>query len=364
MNISLNDFDGKSNDKSIILQFFIPITGLFGIIGNLLNLRILQLNSRNHKSSEKCALVGMFALALSNIMFCIGRIPSLTLSDTQPNFYYFTRNFQYYWFHLEYYYSDIWIKTSTYYTVLTSGMQYLAICHPFKVNYLLSRKKILIVICLIPLIWSLALLPLIWSFRPITITTNTSIRHSYTLSIFNDNNPYFYYPVTCCWAVFGYGIPVLTLAFFNINLIRALRKSKSFRSRFLDEHKKEKDWTNQLTITLILLVLMYTILVSPSEIFHFYSEIFGKRDNPLLISTVLNFLQTIHFSCTFLLYVFVNKVFRRILFVSCSTSSINVNDPQSTKLVRKKDHKKKVLLVKLEKKQFKLQNVTLKENVT
>lgn len=76
----------------------------------------------------------------------------------------------------------------------------------------------------------------------------------------------------------------------------------------------EKHHTRTLTVTLILLVLMYIILVSPSEIYHFLMS--SKFSKGVSYTPIFNLLQTINFSYSFLLYISVNGRFRKMLLTS------------------------------------------------
>lgn len=136
MNDSLpSSFLGLSNFDHFIQSLVMPSLGVFGIIGNLINLRIMRLDSKQHRySSEKCSIFGMSALACSDIMFCIGTLPmfnSLTRKESFPSNYHS-------------YFMDLWIKTSTWYTLLISFLRYLVICHPLKYERIIDSKQIYI----------------------------------------------------------------------------------------------------------------------------------------------------------------------------------------------------------------------------
>lgn len=172
--------------------------------------------------------------------------------------------------------------------------------HGNRSTYWVTRRKVLIIVVVIPIVWSMLLLPLI-------------LNKDITNTVYIENIS------TTVWAVIGYFFPVTLLIIFNVKLIKAIReseifqrvhtvRSKPFRNGKHCEDKKKK----ALNITLIFLVVMYIFLVSPSEIIHFWQEIYPSSYSTVL-GNLFNLLQTINFSCTFLLYVSVNSSFRKSL---------------------------------------------------
>ena len=120
------------------------------------------------------------------------------------------------------------------------------------------------------------------------------------------------------WAFLGYFIPVAVLAFCNVWLILALRESRVLRETAARVSSRSAGYSsarrssNRITFTLIALVVMFIVLVSPSEIVQFYVHVQPEALNALQIAiTVANLLQTINFALTFVLYCAVNVTFRR-----------------------------------------------------
>ena len=106
------------------------------------------------------------------------------------------------------------------------------------------------------------------------------------------------------------------MSYCNIQLIRALRRSRRLR----EEHGNQSAAVRQemsLTATLVLIVLLFFILVSPSEILHFSSFLVGSEDirQHELWAAITNALNTLNFATNFLFlsYLGVNFDFRRSL---------------------------------------------------
>lgn len=168
-------------------------------------------------------------------------------------------------------------------------------------------------------------------------------------------------PFIYLWTIFGFFIPIGLLAFFNIQLIKAVKKSMAFRKQAARVSSKyvqtqQKDNSVILTVTFIILIIMNAILISPSEIFNFYREISGPTGGYHLTTAFLNFLTTINYSCSFILYISVNAVFRRTIIkmfknnicsnVSCFKKADFINKSQDFSLKRRKTKKRQVLVAR------------------
>lgn len=320
-----NNMNEQDTGCKVLNEVIIPALSGFGIIGNILNLKMLHHNTKTNKYLEKCAVIGMSALAVSDIMFCLGVLP---LFFWKSNTIYHSRNILFIWANYQGLYTDVWIKTSTWYTVITAGMRYIAICYPLNAGIWLKRKKIISLILITPIAWLIFMLPLLWQFNEKKITRANLTVYYYRKGAFSQNTIFFYI-FSSLWTFFGYVIPVILLIFFNYNLIKSIRRSRIFRRNY---SSKEMSNTFSLNISLISLVMMYIFLVSPSEIYHFYSK-FNRGQESKLIKSTLNLLQTINFSCTFLLYLSVNAMFGKVITstIICFKTRLQ-NDAESVSL--------------------------------
>ncbi|XP_064610692.1 neurotensin receptor type 1-like [Liolophura sinensis] len=81
--------------------------------------------------------------------------------------------------------------------------------------------------------------------------------------------------------------------------------------------RRDDSALNSVTATLVAVVVLFLILVSPSEILKFATYYMGKFSNKnytyLMIRDVTNFMQAVNFSVNFILYCAVNKSFRQTL---------------------------------------------------
>ena len=116
------------------------------------------------------------------------------------------------------------------------------------------------------------------------------------------------------WTIFGYVIPVSVLAFCNTHLIRALRESYRMR-RVYRVHSQAPQPGSRITPTLVAIVVMFIVLVSPSEIIQFlFYVVEDTAVEHLNFATVItNLLHTMNFSLNFVLYCIVNVHFRNTI---------------------------------------------------
>ena len=135
-------------------------------------------------------------------------------------------------------------------------------------------------------------------------------------------NPKFYYPYKITWAIFGTFIPVAILAFCNFCLIRALRQS--FQMQRMYRANAPRDSGHRITPTLITIVVLFIILVVPSEILEFLKNFVlvprqgASLDAFLSATIIMNFNQACNFAVNFVLYCVINVHFREtILHVFC-----------------------------------------------
>ena len=103
-----------------IKGLIIPSIGLVGVIGNVLNLGILSWRSwrRDDDTMEKVALVGLIALAVSDLCFCLTILPNFASWRTYYGFD--NPSFGLYFRAYGHYFNDIFIKISTWLTMIVA----------------------------------------------------------------------------------------------------------------------------------------------------------------------------------------------------------------------------------------------------
>lgn len=278
---------------------------------------------------EKGALVGMMALALSDLLFCVATISG---SFLHSQIIHESRDMSFYYTLYGTCVNNILIKTSTWFTVILAASRFFAVSHPIKARQYMrcGHTVVAILVCLAA--WICLHVPLAYLWKVQTVECDTGQAFVVTSGPFQENMA-LKLTFSYVWFVAGFAFPVLVLAYCNIRLIHSLKISTALRENDEIRHrgsssahsKQSRDTTQRrISLTLVIIVTMFFLLVLPSEIAHFYEDIAkpdfeGGFDK---LMAVCNLLQVINFSENFILYCIVNAYFRKtlyswFLFLSC-----------------------------------------------
>ena len=321
--------------KHIINDYALVIVCVFGIIGNILNLIVLtrkQLQCTMDRM-EKSAHLGLLALAISDMCFCtlalmVAFLPS-KLTFTNRDFI----GIVYY----KIYHQpllNIFLITSTWLTVIMALGRYVAICHPLHARGFINLNGTRAAIICVFIGSVLVNLPQFWysyvakgdcstdgppgcACRFYSKASN-SLRSNYT----------FVLGYNICYSIIGIFIPLIILTYCNVCLIKALRQS--FKMQQMYRANQPKDSGQRITPTLITIIILFTILVSPSELLKFFENFItkSKSDSPKFLmyqnaTEITNFMMVINFAINFVLYCVINVQFRRTVrdIVCCKCAS-------------------------------------------
>ena len=112
-----------------------PLLAACGIFGNLLSLLVLMQRrmqrAMDHSGMERAARLGLIALAVSDILFCISTLPKAFVGSET---FFAGRSLRMY---VQMYgpcFERIFMRTSTWLTVSMAVSRFAAICHPLKVR--------------------------------------------------------------------------------------------------------------------------------------------------------------------------------------------------------------------------------------
>lgn len=129
-----------------------------------------------------------------------------------------------------------------------------------------------------------------------------------------------------------YLLPLILLLFFNFHLIKALRESQQLQESASNRSNAAK----KITPTLICIIILYILLMSPSALIDVILEILpdGLRNKKmyLYMRSMANTLQVCNFAVNFCVYLALNGQFRRILIFlfRCRLFKIKVMKEHST----------------------------------
>ena len=165
--------------------------------------------------------------------------------------------------------------------------------------------------------WILFLSPLLFNMKLNTHDMNGTMLYILDIGALQESEQ-MKYTFSYFWAFTGYFIPVAILAFCNICLISALRESRLLREHATRQsragYNRSNRSNNRITLTLVALVFMFLVLISPSEILQFCVDAGLTVDTLPSVTvaiTCTNVLLAMNFAFHFLLYCAVNVTFRR-----------------------------------------------------
>ena len=300
-----------------LYNFVIPAVCVFGFFGNILNVIVFSKKKmcKTLDDIEYCTTIFLIALAISDMMFCLCTFPQAF--DSRANVYEKTDFMVYYKMYSNFAISTF-ILSSTLLTVLTAVMRYTAICHPFHSRQFISFRKTVTAILSLFLFSVVFNSPYIWRFK----MTPSECQPSNYVKLDTGNlftKPNFVYIHKLLWAIIGNFIPLLLLLYCNIRLVKALHESQKLRLLHSRDNAGCLSAHRRINITLIAIIILFFILVAPSEItkFIYFSHSktgMGRQSFAyILVSMITNALQCINFSVNFVLYYVIIAPFRKTI---------------------------------------------------
>lgn len=308
------------NFESVIYQYITPLIATFGCIGNILNLIILTRKTVTvamHRM-EKSSHTGLTALALSDLLFCLFIIPHAWVPAKQ--FSYSSKGFSIYYSIFSEAFINIFLMSSTLLTVIIAVSRYFAVAYPIKARDLTGMTFTVSSISLTFLISILANMPRFWNesinamdcvggFQVYFRENSWFKEHATTRLIYLS----LYFALVIL-------LPFLTLTYCNVFLVKALKQSIQMREQYQPTSKKVKDSTHRITLTMVIIIIMYIILVIPGETIHFLINNILQNSTSVMyynfLLSILNVFQVINFSFNFILYCVVNVHFRKTVMTT------------------------------------------------
>ena len=317
--------------QSILNDIVLPIITVCGILGNSLILVILTRYRmcKTVTSSEVVVHTGLLAMAISDLLFNISVLPRAFVPE---GIYLPASSFDLFYNLYSTGFITTFSLTSTWLIVVTSGLRYFGVCHPLRARYLIRRTSIYTIIGFIVLVCIIGNIPQFFIQKPVPFGKMVLI----------DNGPFSHEHlrgVIYSWirAAFSIFIPGLLLIYFNIRLMLSLQASRRLHRmhvrQSVDTSRHKKGASNRLTRTLIAVIIMFIVLVYPSELIDFFTHIaplIDIKDNisVMIGRTITNLIQVSNFSFNFILYCIMNTPFRKAfqdILCRCSSDNTRVN---------------------------------------
>ncbi|XP_045194049.2 FMRFamide receptor-like [Mercenaria mercenaria] len=356
-NQSFSDEQIKTLDQLYYVLYFvvIPAVCVFGFFGNILNVIVFSKKKmcKTLDDIEYCTTIFLIALAISDMMFCICTFPKAF--DNRTIQVYKVTNFMVYYKMYSNFAISTFILSSTLLTVLTAVMRYTAICHPFHSRQFISFRKTVGAILALFFFSVVFNLPYIWRFKMNRADCKSSTEYVHLDTGVFFTKPNFVYTHKLLWAIIGNFIPLILLLYCNIRLVKALHASQKLRLLHSRDNAGCLSAHRRINITLIAIIILFFILVAPSEISKFiyfsHSNKGAKQSyGYLLVSMITNALQCINFSVNFVLYYVIIAPFRKTIhefvcvFMSRRGTRDSTNSPKQTCIVLTHKEQRRALI--------------------
>ncbi len=304
-----NQLASVSHQFAYALKILQPCLCVFGIFGNILTLYIL--GGKKLKvlcdGTERTVHIGLAALSASDLLFCVSLLP---YGITQGTSLYKVKTFELYYRTYGTALISCFIMTSTWLTVTMAFSRYLAICNPFKARHFIGLKGVKVTVAVVYATCISFNIPRFLLHDIYVLECDNGQRWYFRYNGYLMNEPALYEVYIWSYFTIGILIPLLSLCFCNIRLVRALNESIRIRRQYRVP-VAHLDSNHRISSILVAIVILYLVLVSPAEVFLFIQD----RLHVVLHLPVqlTNLLQCINFSCSFLFYFALNSYFRREL---------------------------------------------------
>ena len=306
-------------------KFVIPYVCTVGFMGNLLTMVVLTHSQykRTVTTLEKSTHLGLIALAISDLSYCTIFLANFLWPERfSERKYVPIHPGKDFWYYRELYINAVSgtaVSCSTLITVVIAFSRYTAICFPMVARESLSTNKTKILITLSVL---LAIALNAYKFF-------TREGEEYNDVFWIDGTDFLTTPaykfLDLTHAVFSIFLPILALIFFNITLSKALVKytSPQRAPSFNNQPRCNPNKHHRLTLTLIIIILIYLIGVAPQLTINFATgvvtrnradrdEVFFKYITNIRIALpILKMIEACALSLNFALYCSVNIYFRK-----------------------------------------------------
>jgi len=284
--------------ESVLMTRLVPALCAAGLIGNIATLILLAIHGlRRHLGRmEKFATSGLAVLAVTDALFCLSVQP-LAFFSSKPKMFHSEQvsfNLLYSVYHNAvintFIATSSWITaTSSWITVTLALVRHIAVCHPLWARYFIGPTAAMRFFVAIIISSIFLNIPRFFIYRVelISCPDSTVLRYFrfYGWLRYNPSVELAYWWV---YAIFGALLPFCLLAFANVNLIRSLRQASIARAAATASRVRSslsgtspvyrKSGGGELgchvTLTLVIVVALYLVLVTPAEVLNVLRELF------------------------------------------------------------------------------------------
>ena len=296
------DYNGSDSDtqqevvsldykiRQVVETIITPSICAFGIVGNILNLIIFskRCKSRHVSVLEKSAIIGLASLAASDLAFCL--ITCVGIFMPYHGAVFLQKGFSFFYQVYAGVFQNVFIKTSTWLTTIACVSRYTAVCYPLWARQFVRLLHIKVAVIAVFILSFTVYIPLFWNQTVHEIECGKDTIYILDSGYFMENTA-LHMSFVYTWAIFGFLVPALIMIYCNICLIISFRQSTSTRGELRQSSNKMTQAQDRITITLIVVVLLYVILISPSEVLHLYSVIADPTNKRVFILSLVSIYQ-------------------------------------------------------------------------
>lgn len=321
----------------------LPIICLFGLVGNILNIVVFTRSRYRHTLDdiEKSATAGLVALALSDLLFCLVGLPEPILNSPKKGSSEAFHMISLYYKTYKQPLMNLFLFSSTWLIVAISAERYVAVCYPLHARWFIQLKRTIAVDVIIYMLSVLINIPSFLKYQVVRFgcpdgTTSILVTMTSFYLKTSVNEGY-----RIAYTVMGAFVPLAFLTLCNIRLMVEV-----YRSRRRYRTERHKYATSKATLILMAIILMYLLLVCPSMLLTFFSDVLSYRSQAFFYRyrtavVLTNVTQGINFAVNFILYCAVSKPFRdNVKRQLCRSSAANnlsnaseTNNPRGYQLV-------------------------------
>ena len=246
-------------------EIILPVIFAFGIVGNIFNLIVLTRKRFRGRMNlmEKSATLGLFGLAISDLLFCLVGFPYVFImryTETKFGDSTATLMMAYY----ENYYPAIlntFLLISTWIVVYVSVERYIGVCYPFKAREIVSLTRTTLALVIIYVISAAINIPnfMKYSLVKTQCAEDCACYYKELAGLFRGDFPLFYHIL---WGIFGTFVPLLILVYCNASISWTILKRRGQEGAHFN--RNTLDSVMRATSILLSIVLMYLVLVCPS----------------------------------------------------------------------------------------------------
>ena len=267
---------------------------------------------------EKCASYGLIGLAFSDLIFCAAVSPQAYVNDNDMS----DGTEDVYKLYYKLYgvaVINVFLMNSTWLIVYMAINRYIVVVYPFHARWTFGTTRTILSVLTVYVVSILLTSPF---FFHLTIrecsTMDGAIMYEFTnlWSTKVEGSLQFY--MKWIWPIVANFVPIALLTLLNVCLVRELHRANLRRRNTMRGHGST-DSSQRVTLTLVIIVLMSLLLVSPSEVLRYVNPFESWGNVGYILIAVTNVCQTLNFAFNFVLYCAVSASFRQTLksLVTC-----------------------------------------------